>query len=81
MRCQITNSFLILRDAYGDELRLSPDDISCYSRKENDYHTEVVLKNGRCLQLQITAEELDQALRENLYMIKKAYAANDISNR
>lgn len=79
MRCPITNSFIILKDSYGDDIRLAPDEIAYY--KQEGHFTSIFLKSGGFLSFQITVGELDQALTETLFMIKKAYAANDISQR
>lgn len=69
----MSNSIFIFLDLYGEQLRINPDTIISY--KNTGHFLTIKLPYGQDEQVQCTAEELDQALGENYFMVKKVAAA------
>lgn len=63
----MTNTFLVLLDAYNRTIRVRADSITSYV-EEGRFTT--LLVDGATHDVQHTAEELDKALTESYFMIK-----------
>lgn len=69
----MTNTILILKDAYNEEIRVRADAISTY---QSDGHlTHVTTVTGATFHVQNTESEIDNALTESYFMLKRVECA------
>lgn len=71
----MTNTILVLKDMYGDEIRVNVENIGTY--KAHGFFTSLTTKSGELLNLHMTPEELDQMLTESFFMVKKYYEKSE----
>jgi hypothetical protein len=66
----MSNTILVLKDVYGDEIRINIDQIQYY--KQEGHFTTILLNcAANYINVQCSVEDLDRALSESYFMIKK----------
>lgn len=65
----MTNAFLKLKTLHGDIVRISVDKIISY-KSEGSFGTQLLMLGNEQYYLEITAEELDAAIKECYCMLK-----------